>query len=99
MKAPLYVSFTQNYLIMCIIHNRTQFVLIFDKNSSTKYIKPIPESERGDFVQAYYKRLTGNDEVVKVECAKSWSVWECATSRLYQDQEYIDILFKNTKIT
>lgn len=46
-----------------------------------EFIKPIPEAERGDYIQAYYQRLTGNDEVLRMHCAKQWSEWEakCAT--------------------
>lgn len=47
-----------------------------------QYVAPIPEDERHDFVTAYYKRLTGNDEQQKLRCAKSWSTWEMATSQL-----------------
>ena len=47
------------------------------------YIKPIPEAERGEMMNAYYKRLTGADELAKMSCAKAWSLWEahCATLR------------------
>ncbi len=47
-----------------------------------QYVAPIPENERNDFVAAYYKRLTGNDEEEKLRCAKAWSTWEMATSQL-----------------
>lgn len=47
-----------------------------------QYVAPIPESERDDFVTAYYKRLTGNDEGERLRCAKAWSTWEMATSQL-----------------
>ena len=45
------------------------------------YVKVIPEVERHDFVHAFYKRLTGTDEVARMAAAKAWSVWEglCAT--------------------
>ena len=39
------------------------------------YLAPIPETERGDLVSAYYRRLTGDDEVERMRCAKVWSVW------------------------
>lgn len=47
------------------------------------YVKPIPLPERGDFLAAYYKRLTGSDEIARMAAAKAWSVWEgvCATLR------------------
>nr|XP_002741588.2 PREDICTED: proline iminopeptidase-like [Saccoglossus kowalevskii] len=53
------------------------------------FINQIPEAERHDLLSAYYKRLTGDDEKVKQICAKSWSAWECATSKLVVDQENI----------
>ncbi len=47
-----------------------------------KYVAPIPASERGDMVSAYYKRLTGADRKVQLECARAWSQWEGATLSL-----------------
>ena len=43
------------------------------------YLAPIPVEERGDMVGAYYRRLTGGDEVKKMACAKAWSRWEAST--------------------
>ena len=47
------------------------------------FIKPIPESERDNMIAAYYKRLTGDNELAKMAAAKAWSLWEgqCATLR------------------
>jgi hypothetical protein len=42
---------------------------------AVQYLAPIPEVERGDLMSAYYRRLTGNDDKVKQECATAWSVW------------------------
>ncbi|XP_052246964.1 probable proline iminopeptidase isoform X2 [Dreissena polymorpha] len=50
-----------------------------------EYVKPIPEVERGDLMGAYHRRLTCEDENVRTECAKAWSKWEMATSRLHVD--------------
>ncbi|XP_013389526.1 uncharacterized protein LOC106158181 [Lingula anatina] len=50
-----------------------------------KYLEPIPEVERADLMSAYYRRLTGPSEEERLRCAKAWSRWEMATSRLYQD--------------
>lgn len=41
-----------------------------------KFLAPIPEAERGDLLDAYYKRLTGDDEREQIACAKAWSQWE-----------------------
>lgn len=54
-----------------------------------KYIEPIPENERHDLVSAYYRRLTGEDKAVQIQCAKAWSAWEMATCRLKVDQATI----------
>ncbi|XP_033639423.1 proline iminopeptidase-like [Asterias rubens] len=51
------------------------------------YVSVIPEEERGDLVAAYHKRLTGDNEEEKLKCARSWSQWECSTSKLIPDQE------------
>ena len=47
------------------------------------YVSMIPEAERGDMVGAYYRRLTGDDEICRMHAAKAWSLWEgrCATLR------------------
>ena len=42
----------------------------------------IPEEERGNMVAAYYKRLTGENELARMAAAKAWSRWEGLTSTL-----------------
>lgn len=51
------------------------------------YVRLIPEGERNDFMAAYYKRLTGCDDVMRMATAKAWSTWEarCATLRPNHD--------------
>ncbi|MDG5501317.1 prolyl aminopeptidase [Marinobacter sp. BGYM27] len=45
------------------------------------YLAPIPTEERGDMVASYYRRLTSDNELVQIQAAKAWSIWEgrCAT--------------------
>ncbi len=50
----------------------------------------IPEAERGDLVSAYYARLTSDDDAVRREAARIWSVWEGRTSCLIPDVELIE---------
>ncbi len=50
-----------------------------------KYIAPIPPSERDDFVRAYYKRLTSEDEEERKIATQAWSGWEGSTSKLLFD--------------
>lgn len=50
----------------------------------------IPPEERHDFVKAYHKRLTGEDEATRLLAARTWSKWEAATSRLIMNPEAVD---------
>jgi proline iminopeptidase len=45
------------------------------------FISHLPEHERSEILQSYYRRLTGDDEIAKMSAAKAWSLWEgsCAT--------------------
>lgn len=47
------------------------------------FIAPIPEEERHDFIAAYYRRLTGENELQRMAAAKAWSVWEARCSTLH----------------
>lgn len=55
-----------------------------------RYVEVIPEDERGDFVSAYYRRLTSDTETERVAAARAWSVWEGSTSKLHFDYEMIE---------
>ena len=49
------------------------------------FLAPIPLVERGDLMSAYHRRLTGTDRGDRMACARAWSTWEGATSRLHYD--------------
>ena len=53
------------------------------------YRDAIPETERGDFLQAYAKRLLSEDPSVNLPAAQAWSIWEGATSKLIPDPDFI----------
>ncbi len=53
------------------------------------YRDAIPEVERADMMSAYYRRLTSPDARTRVAAARAWSVWEGATSYLWQDRTHI----------
>lgn len=55
-----------------------------------RYRDEIPEEERGDFISAYYKRLTSDDEKVRLSAARAWSVWEGSTSKLYPSEDLMN---------
>jgi len=54
------------------------------------YLAPIPETERGDMVSAYHRRLTGQDEVARMAAAKAWSEWEGRTATLLPNPGVVD---------
>lgn len=45
------------------------------------FIAPIPEHERHEMIPAYYRLLTGQNELKRMAAAKAWSIWEgqCST--------------------
>lgn len=49
------------------------------------FVAPIPETERGDMIQAYRRILTGDDPVAQLEAAKAWTIWEGETITLLPD--------------
>lgn len=55
-----------------------------------KFIKPIPESERGNMVEAYSRQLTGDDEMQQLRAAKAWSIWEGMTATLETDKAVVE---------
>lgn len=55
-----------------------------------EFLRPIPETERGDLLQAYHRRLFGDDEVARMAAAKAWSRWEARTSTLLPRKEIVD---------
>jgi proline iminopeptidase len=48
-----------------------------------EFIEPIPLDERGNLLEAFYQRLSGDDELARMAAAKAWSKWEahCANLR------------------
>jgi proline iminopeptidase len=53
------------------------------------YLQPIPETEHGDLLNAYYARLTGDDELVRMAAAKAWSLWEARTASLLPNENLL----------
>jgi proline iminopeptidase len=49
------------------------------------YRAPILPAERNDLLQAYHRRLTGDDRAAQLAAAKAWSVWEGTTISLLPD--------------
>ncbi|MVW74545.1 prolyl aminopeptidase [Pseudomonas xionganensis] len=54
------------------------------------YLAPIPPEERGGLMQAFYKRLTGPDQIAQMHAAKAWSTWEGRTATLRPNPQVVD---------
>lgn len=54
-----------------------------------KYKNHIPIEERGNYIKAYYNRLTSENEDTRLLAAQIWSTWEAATSKLIPNTKFI----------
>jgi proline iminopeptidase len=54
------------------------------------YVRIIPPAERDDMLSAYYRRLISEDEAVRLEAARAWSIWEASTSKLLPDPALVE---------
>lgn len=52
-----------------------------------QFVGHIPADERGNLPAAYQKRLTSEDQAVRLAAAKVWSMWEGVTVTLLPDAE------------
>ena len=50
-----------------------------------RYQSIIPEKERGNLIEAYYKRLTSENKEEREQAAKEWSMWEGSLVTLHPD--------------
>jgi len=46
------------------------------------FVAPIPVEERDNLLAAYYQRLTGSNEIARMQAAKAWASWEGRTINL-----------------
>lgn len=49
----------------------------------------IPADERGDLLQAYWKRLTGADRELALQAARHWTLYEVACCTLLPNEEFL----------
>ncbi len=54
------------------------------------FLQPIPKVEQHDLLRAYFSRLTGDNELVRIQAAKAWSMWEGRCATLQQRKSVID---------
>jgi proline iminopeptidase len=53
------------------------------------FVAPITPAERHDMVTAYYRRLTGDNELARLAAAKAWSLWEGRTASLLPNESIV----------
>ena len=49
----------------------------------------IPEDERDDLLEAYWKRMTGDDRELALQAAKHWAIYETAACTLLPNPEFV----------
>jgi proline iminopeptidase len=54
------------------------------------YLRPVPLDHRRDMLAAYYRLLTGTDEVSRMAAAKAWSIWEARTASLLLNPSLVE---------
>ncbi len=50
-----------------------------------RYLEHIPEEERGNMTDAYWRRLDSNDEATRLAAARAWAYWEGGSTTLVHD--------------
>ena len=53
------------------------------------YVQVIPEDERDNLLDAFYKRLTGDNELERMAAAKAWSILEGRCATLRPDEDFV----------
>jgi proline iminopeptidase len=61
-------------------------------DSWENYLAPIPVEERDNLLSAFHKRLTSDNEQIRLEAARAWSVWEASASFLIQNPVFMEKL-------
>ena len=56
------------------------------------FLAPIPVSEQRDLLGAYYRRLTGDNELERMAAAKAWSIWEGRCAALKHNADIVSRL-------
>lgn len=54
-----------------------------------QFTSVIPKDEHDDLLEAYYKRLTGDDKELQLDCAINWYIYESACSSLVPNHQMI----------
>lgn len=52
------------------------------------FAEHVPEHERGDLLEAYWRRLTGGDRATALAAARAWSIYEGSSCTLLPNAEF-----------
>lgn len=64
-----------------------------------EFVSFVPEKERGDLLNSYYRRLTSDNSELAQEAAKRWARWELTCIRLDYDGAAIEEALKQSDVT
>ncbi|TNF08361.1 MAG: alpha/beta fold hydrolase, partial [Gammaproteobacteria bacterium] len=56
------------------------------------FLSQIPLAEQDNLLPAYYQRLTGNNEIVRMAAAKAWCVWEGRCASFHPNPDLVEHL-------
>ena len=56
------------------------------------FVQPIPEGSRENIIATYHKKLTGGDELARMNAAKHWSQWEANCAALNPSKAVVEKL-------
>ena len=54
------------------------------------FLKPIDKADHKNLLKAYYKILTGKNEIAQMQAAKAWSIWEGRTATLKRNKNVVN---------
>ncbi|WP_196138691.1 prolyl aminopeptidase [Aliikangiella sp. G2MR2-5] len=55
-----------------------------------EFVQVIPDNERDNLIEAFYSRLTGQDELARMGAAKAWCIWEGRAATLEPNPHLVD---------
>lgn len=59
----------------------------FFPEAHARFARHLPQAERGDLLEAYYRRLTGPDRDEAEAAAREWTIYETSCSTLHPPEE------------
>ena len=62
----------------------------------SRFAGHLPEAERTDLLEGYWRRLTDDDPAVRMAAARAWSIYEGACSTMLPSPELISASGENT---